>query len=121
MRGRNGQRWTERSARLNAQKDMLEMFALNAQIEQTYRWIASSYSCANALIILTFVLSVMTGWLWFLLLLIPAAIIIFTTEIMVEDMHQQMLVYLERCGVDVTDAPKPLLAPLRAWLQRLRR
>ena len=110
-----------RSARLNEQKDMLEMFALNAQIEQTYRWVAFSYSCANVLIGLTFALAVMTGWPWFLLLLIPVAIIILTTEVMVEEMHQQMLLYLERCGADVRDAPKPLFGPLRAWFRRLRR
>ena len=110
----------ERSARLNEQKDMLEMFALNQQIEQTYRWIASSYSTANVLIVLAFALAVMTGWPWFLLLLIPAATIIFTTEVVIEDMHQQMLLYLRRCGVDISDAPKPFLAPLRAWIRRLR-
>ena len=111
----------ERMARLNADKDMLEIFAFTAQIEQTFRWVACSRSSANVLTVLTFALAVMTGWPWFLLLLIPAAIIIFTTEVVVEDMHQQMLVYLERCGLDVSDAPKPLFAPLRAWLHRLRK
>ena len=118
MPGKNRE---ERSAHLNDDKEMLELFALNAHIEQTYRWVASSYSTANTLLVATFVLAVMTGWPWFLLLLIPAAIIIFTTEVVVEDMHQQMLVYLERCGLDVSDAPKPLFAPLRAWLHRLRK
>ena len=118
MPGKNRE---ERSAHLNDDKEMLELFALNAHIEQTYRWVASSYSSANALIILTFVLAVMTGWPWFLLLLIPVAVIIFTTEVVVEDMHQQMLLNLERCGIDVSDAPKPLFVPLRAWLRCLRR
>jgi hypothetical protein len=104
-----------------ATRDMLEIFAFNAQIEQTYRWVASSYSTANILIVLTFVLVVMTGWPWFLLLLVPVAVIIFTTEVVVEDMHQQMLLYLERCGVDVSGAPKPLFPRLRAGLRRLRR
>ena len=111
----------ERMAHLNGDKDMLEIFAFNAHIEQTARWVASSYSTANVLFVLTFVLAVMTGWPWFLLLLIPAAVIIFTTEVVVEDMHQQTLLYLERCGIDVSDAPKPLFAPLRAWLRRLRK
>ena len=111
----------ERMAHLNADKDMLDMFAFNAQIEQTAKWAASSYSTANVLTVLTFVLAVLTGWLWFLLLLIPVGIIVVTTEVVVEEMHQQMLLYLERCGVDVSDAPKPLFPRLRAWLRRLRR
>ena len=37
----------ERSAHLNEDKDMLELFAFNAQIEQTYRWVTSSYSTSN--------------------------------------------------------------------------
>jgi len=108
-------------AHLNADKDMLEIFAFNAQIEQTARWVASSRLSANALLVLTFVLAVMTGWPWFLLLLVPVAVIVVTTEVMVEDMHQQMLRYLERRGVDVSGAPKPLFPRLRAWLRRLRR
>ena len=111
----------ERMTRLNEDKEMLEIFAFNAQIEQTVRWVASSYSTANLLIVLTFALAVMTGWPWFLLLLVPVAIIIFTTEVVVEDMHEQMLLYLERCGVDVSEAPKPLFPRLRAWLRRLRK
>jgi hypothetical protein len=63
----------ERMARVNEDKDMLEIFAFNAQIEQTFRWVACSRSSANALIIVTFALAVMTGWPWFLLLLVPAA------------------------------------------------
>ena len=106
----------ERMEHLNEVKDMLEIFAFNAQIEQNARWAASSYSTANALIIVTFVLAVLTGWLWFLLLLIPVGIIVVTTEVVVEDMHQQMLRYLERCGVDVSDAPKPLFKRARAPL-----
>jgi len=111
----------ERMAHLNEDKDMLEIFALNAQIEQTARWVASSYTIANVLIVVTFALAVMTGWPWFLLLLVPAAIIIFTTEVVIEDMHQRILLYLERCGVDVSDAPKPLFGPLRAWLPQAAR
>ena len=111
----------ERMARLNEDKDMLEIFAFNAHFEQTARWVASSYSTANVLLVVTFALTVMTGWPWFLFLLVPAAIIIFTTEVVIEDMHQRMLLYLERCGVDVGNAPKPFFAPLRAWLRRLRR
>ena len=73
----------ERMARLNASKDMLEIFAFNAQIEQTFRWVTCSRSSANALLVVTFVLAVMTGWPWFLLLLVPVAVIIFTTEVVV--------------------------------------
>ena len=54
----------ERMAHFNADKDMLEIFAFNAQIEQTARWVASSRLSANALLVLTFVLAVMTGWPW---------------------------------------------------------
>ena len=110
----------ERSAHLKQQKDMLDMLAFNAQIEQTYRWVASSYTFANVLLVLSFVLSMITGWPWFLLLLLPVAVIVFTTEVVIEDMHEQMVRHLERWGVDVSDAPKPLFAPLRKWLRRLR-
>lgn len=111
----------EERMHLNGDKDMLEIFVFNAQIEQTTRWVTCSRSSANVLLVVTFAFAVMTGWPWFLLLLVPVGIIIFTTEVVVEDMHQQMLHHLERCGVDVSGAPKPLFAPLRAWLRRLRR
>ena len=111
----------ERMAHLHADKDMLEIFAFNAQIEQTARWVASSRSTANVLLVVTFGLAVMTGSPWFLLLLVPVAVIVVTTEVVVEDMHQPMLRYLERRGVDVSDAPKPLFPRLQGWLRRLRK
>jgi len=53
-----------------------------------------------------------------LLLMAPAVIMFAVAELKMERMRQMTIDYLRDCGIDVSDAPKPLFHSLRKLLGR---
>jgi hypothetical protein len=79
--------------------------------------ISSSYNAATLFIVIAFVLTAF-GMYWALLLLLPAAMMVGVAEVNVARQYALTLEYMRRCGLDVSDAPKPLFHSLRQWLHR---
>jgi hypothetical protein len=80
--------------------------------------ISSSYNAATLFIVMAFGLSFLFGSYWGLLMLLPAAMMVGVAEVNAERMRERTLAYMEACGIDVSDAPKPLFHSLRQWLHR---
>jgi hypothetical protein len=82
--------------------------------------ISQCYNTATTVMLIALVVAAATSTLLPLFLLAPAAIMIVIAEMHVEILHAVTLEYMRRCGIDVSDVPKPrpLFPSLRRWFKR---
>ena len=89
--------------------------AFLSRLETLNYIISSYYSTATVFALGALVLTALTGAYMAMLLFVVAAWMVILAEINVERMHAMTLEYLRACGIDISDAPKPLFHSFRQW------
>ena len=86
---------------------------------QTPSYIISSYyTTGTVLMVAAFAVTALTGEYAAMLIMVPAVWMLLLAEVNVQRMHAMTLDYLRACGIDVSDAPKPIFPFLQRWVTR---
>src|SRR5262249_11712839 len=92
--------------------------AFTMRLQELSNQITRCSNIATTLMVLSAVLWMVSGRYEPLFLFVPAFLVYVVAELKMERMRQLTLEYLRELGIDVSDAPKPLLHSLRRLFSR---